>query len=85
MLLPYLLAGLSASVVADYRAASYMIIGQLAARATFTADLASGSYPGTEAVCMHDVQQLHFVCNLRACSTAACIFCTSCIYSPGCQ
>lgn len=39
MLLPYLLAGLSSSVVPDYRAATYMIIGQLASRATFTADL----------------------------------------------
>ena len=52
MLLPYLLAGLSASVVADYRAASYMIIGQLAARATFTADLASGACLGFGAVVM---------------------------------
>ncbi|KAL4423978.1 hypothetical protein ABPG75_001279 [Micractinium tetrahymenae] len=41
MLLPYLLAGLSESAVADYRAATYMIIGQLASRATFTADLAT--------------------------------------------
>ncbi|KAL4421861.1 hypothetical protein ABPG77_001343 [Micractinium sp. CCAP 211/92] len=41
MMLPYLLAGLSESAVADYRAATYMIIGQLASRATFSADLAT--------------------------------------------
>ena len=43
MLLPYLLAGLTAEVAADYRAATYMIVGQLAARAAFTADLATGA------------------------------------------
>lgn len=43
MLLPYLLAGLSESAVADYRAATYMIIGQLASRATFTAGLATSA------------------------------------------
>ncbi len=42
-MLPYLLAGLSESAVADYRAATYMIIGQLASRATFSADLATGA------------------------------------------
>ena len=46
MLLPYLLAGLGSAVVPDYRAATYMIVGHLAARATFTADLASGVGPG---------------------------------------
>lgn len=43
MLLPYLLAGLGGSVVPDYRAATYMVVGQLAARATFSADLAAGA------------------------------------------
>lgn len=43
MLLPYLLAGLGGGCVPDYRAATYMVVGQLAARATFTADLATGA------------------------------------------
>ena len=42
MLLPYMLAGVNAASVADYRAASYMILGQLASKATFSGDLLSG-------------------------------------------
>lgn len=42
MLLPYMLAGVNAASVADYRAATYMIVGQLASKATFSADLLSG-------------------------------------------
>ncbi len=42
MLLPYLMAGLGGTVVPDYQAATYMIVGQLASRATFSADLVTG-------------------------------------------
>lgn len=39
MLLPYIIHGLSADVSPDYRAAIYMVLVQLATRATFTSDL----------------------------------------------
>ncbi len=42
MMLPYMLAGVSSSAVADYRAATFMIIGQLASKATFSDHLLSG-------------------------------------------
>ncbi|PRW61623.1 hypothetical protein C2E21_0211 [Chlorella sorokiniana] len=42
MLLPYMLAGMRATAVADYRAATYMIIGQLASKATFSDQLVLG-------------------------------------------
>ena len=42
MLLPYIIHGLSADVSMDYRAAIYMLLVQLATRATFTHDLSSG-------------------------------------------
>jgi hypothetical protein len=45
MLLPYLLAGLGPGVVADYRAATYMVLGRLAAHATFSADLVESECP----------------------------------------
>lgn len=41
MLLPYIIYGLSADVSPDYRAAIYMVLVQLATRATFTSDLIS--------------------------------------------
>jgi U3 small nucleolar RNA-associated protein 10 len=41
MLLPYIIHGLSADVSPDYRAAIYMVLVQLATRATFTSDLIS--------------------------------------------
>jgi U3 small nucleolar RNA-associated protein 10 len=41
MLLPYIIHGLSADISPDYRAAIYMVLVQLATRATFTSDLIS--------------------------------------------
>ena len=42
MLLPYLLKGLGPDVIADYRAATLMILTQLASKATLSAQLVSG-------------------------------------------
>lgn len=42
MLLPYMLAGVRSSAVADYRSATYMVIGQLASKAIFSDHLLSG-------------------------------------------
>lgn len=42
MFLPYLLRGLGGDVAPDYRAAIYMLLVQLATRATFSADLCAG-------------------------------------------
>ena len=42
LLLPYLMAGLAASVTADYRAATLMILTQLASQATLSDTLLAG-------------------------------------------
>ena len=41
-LLPYLVSGLQPNVTPDYRAATLMIITQLASRVAMSADLAAG-------------------------------------------
>lgn len=49
MLLPYLVAGLGADVIPDYRAATHMIITQLASRVAMSAELVTGAcVRGTE-------------------------------------
>ena len=44
LLLPYLTAGLGASVTADYRAATLMILTQLASQATLSDTLLAGEH-----------------------------------------
>lgn len=70
MLLPYLLAGLTSGVVPDYRAATYMVVGQLASRATFTADLATGAGRGLRE-CMRILQLVRSACCTRCMHLAA--------------
>jgi hypothetical protein len=41
-LLPYLAAGLAIDAMADYRAATYMVVAQLAARAAISEELVTG-------------------------------------------
>lgn len=43
LLLPYLMAGLGASITADYRAATLMIVTQLASQATLSDSLLAGT------------------------------------------
>lgn len=43
LLLPYLMAGLGANITADYRAATLMIVTQLASQATLADSLLAGT------------------------------------------
>lgn len=43
LLLPFLMAGLGASITADYRAATLMIVTQLASQATLSDSLLAGT------------------------------------------
>lgn len=68
MLLPFVLAGLTDDVVPDYRSATYMIIGQLSVRATFSQDLVLGEWVLVVWVrCLHSLVLLLAFCCTHAC------------------
>lgn len=62
LLLPYLMAGLGPDITADYRAASLMILTQLASQATLSDTLITGQSQNALRICLTRISRLAVEC-----------------------
>lgn len=62
LLLPYLMAGLGPDITADYRAASLMILTQLASQATLSDTLITGQSQNALRICLTLISRLAVEC-----------------------